>query len=126
MAGFLPGADEGSVLITVHAGHIDIEENDGEVAVDKSIKSLLARMRNDQGLAQLLQRTPHGHGRPLVIIDDKNLRLRRGLCPRRRGWFGGRRRFGHCLCGQVWPTTERNVRTLPAVAPFAGRPCSTR
>src|SRR6266576_6978535 len=122
MAGLLPGADEGGDFVTVHAGHVDVEEDNREVADDKTIARLLARMRHDHGLAELLQGAPHGHGRPLVVIDDKNLRLRRGLKARRWVRFGGRRRLGHCLCGQVWPTTERKVTTLPAVAPFAGRP----
>ncbi len=78
-------------------------------SMQQMLQRLLARVRDHQRLAELLQRVPYGQRGPLIVVDDEDLRLRRG---RSGDDEGGRSsdggHFATWLCVlTIWPVAER-------------------
>ena len=68
-----PAADEGGGFEAVHPRHVDVEQDDGEIALQDPLQCLLARFGHEQWLTQLLQDGLVDE--PLVgtIVDDKDV-----------------------------------------------------
>ncbi len=67
------GADQRRGLEAVHDRHVDVEEDDGEVAVEEVLERLLARERLDDVLAQLGEDGLDGDELVRVVVDHQDL-----------------------------------------------------
>src|SRR5205085_9617021 len=71
--GLVAPANDLGGLVTVHAGHVDVEQDDRELAFEEVAKRLFPRTGKDH-LTEVLQ---HGRGREqvaLIIVDQKHPR----------------------------------------------------
>ena len=105
-------ADQRRGLQARHAGHVDVEQDDGELALEQKLQCLLARRRRDDVLVELLQ---GDLGRP-----DAS----RGCRPR-PGWRRARRcSWASNLEGASQPLTD-TARSAARPADGAHPPAST-
>ena len=60
-------------LEAVHLGHLDVEEDDGELVRQEPFERLAPRLRLDQVLAQALEHCLQGHQVGRLVVDQKNV-----------------------------------------------------
>src|SRR5262249_9737960 len=75
VGGLLAAADERGRLQAVHARHVDVEQDDGEVLFQHAAQRLLAGARKDEVLPQLAQDGLHDEQLLRQIIDDQDVDL---------------------------------------------------
>src|SRR5690348_885409 len=72
-AGLLSAADDLGGLVAVHDRHVDVEQDDRELALEQVAKRLFARTsRND--LAKIIQDALDSEQVPLVVVDQEDAR----------------------------------------------------
>jgi hypothetical protein len=71
--GLLAVADDLGGLVAVHAGHVDVEQDDRELVLEEVAQRLLAGPRLDH-LADILEHGADGEKVALVIVDDEDAR----------------------------------------------------
>ncbi len=98
--GLLAGADQLGGLIAVHAGHVDVEQDDREFALEEMAQRLLPGI-GEHDLGDILDHRGHREQVARIVVHHQHARLGRG-----RG--AGR-------------TGDRRVRHRPQVA----APCRT-
>ncbi len=74
MAGLAALADEAGGLVAVHAGHVQVQQDDREFLLQQPLEGLVARAGQDDLVPQLLQRADRGEQVPFVVVDDQHPR----------------------------------------------------
>ena len=74
MRGPFPAANQLGRLQAVHSRHVDVEEDDGELVLQHLPERLLARIRGDEVLAELLENRAVDDVLVGAIVDEKNVR----------------------------------------------------
>ena len=73
--------DQCSDLVTVHAGHLHVEENQREVFAQAPPEGLLRRIHEDEVEAGLVEHLRGSEQVASVIVDDKDFRADEGQVP---------------------------------------------
>ena len=68
-----PFADQGRGLEAVHPRHVDVEQDDREVALEHLLQRLLARCGGEQILAEVLEDRPVDQQLVGPIVDDQDI-----------------------------------------------------
>ena len=71
--GLLALADDLGGFVAVHAGHVDVEQDDRELALEEVPERLLAGTRGNN-VANILKDALHGEQIALVVIHEKDTR----------------------------------------------------
>ena len=66
-------ADQGGSLQPIHARHVDVEQDDREVALKDLFQRLLARCGGEQILAEVLEDRPVDQQLVGPIVDDQDI-----------------------------------------------------
>ncbi len=72
--GLVAAADDLSGLITVHPGHVDVEQDDRELAFQEMAKRFLARAGRDH-LSKVLEDAGYCEQVPLIVVDQQHARF---------------------------------------------------
>ena len=70
-------ADQPRGLVAVHAGHVQVQQDDGELLGEQQAQRFLAGAGHDKFMTQHLQRLGGGEGVALVVVDDEHPSLER-------------------------------------------------
>ena len=73
--GLLAAADDPGGLVAVHARHVDVEQDDRELALEQMAQRLLAG-GGDLDLGEVLEHGADGEQIVLVVVDDEHPRAR--------------------------------------------------
>ena len=65
-------ADELGGFQTVHSGHVDVEENDGEVVLEHALERVAPGLRDDDVLVQLFQDRLQREELVRAVVDDQD------------------------------------------------------
>ena len=71
--GLLAAADDLGGLVAVHAGHVDVEQDHRELALEEVAQRLVAR-RGDLDLGEVLEHGADGEQVVVVVVDDQHPR----------------------------------------------------
>ena len=116
--GLLAAADDLGGLVAVHAGHVDVEQDHRELALEEMPQRLVAR-RGDLDLGEVLEHGADGEEIVVVVVDDQHPRARR----RRRIRLGDR---GGVRVGRTHLPWHVHAVTPPPSARAAAGPCAGR
>ena len=72
--GLLAFADDLGGFIAVHAGHVDVEKDDRELAACSNCRKASSPDLRDNDLADILEHSTDGEQILLVIVDDQDAR----------------------------------------------------
>jgi hypothetical protein len=75
MPGFLSASDELRRLKSVQAGHLHVEQNDGELALQQLTQRLLTGLRLHQGQVESFKDSPERKAIGRFVIDQQYLRM---------------------------------------------------
>ena len=122
-----PGAcaDERRGLEAVHLGHVDVEEDDREIAAEQALERLPARGRHDEVLADIDEDRLEGDQLPRIVVDDED--VDRNAFPHARSRGHAHRPSGSARAG-AWRgaggcrRVSRCSRTRPRRCTSPGRP----
>ncbi len=132
VAGLAPLADEAGCLVAVHAGHVQVQQDDREILDQQAFERLVSGTGQDDLVTQLLQRAGGGEQVTLVIVDDQHPRAQpaafraegrraAGDCRNTRGGILSRHTLSSPAASGSRCCPTPVVRRRPGGQPRAGR-----
>jgi hypothetical protein len=77
-SGFFPAADQLGRLEAIQAGHLDVQQHDGEVVVQQTAQGFLAGTHFHEVLAEVRENRLERHQVGWLVVHQENVRLRFG------------------------------------------------